>query len=61
MALPKRRHSHGRKGAHRAHHGLKAAGTSVCPRCSAGKRPHEICPNCGYYKGVQVLRPKPGS
>ena len=61
MALPKRRWSHARKGKHRSHHGLKAAGTSVCPRCSANKRPHEICGNCGYYKGSQMLQPKPGT
>jgi large subunit ribosomal protein L32 len=61
MALPKRRWSHARKGMHRAHHALKAKGTSVCPRCSANKRPHEICGNCGYYKGSQLLQPKPGT
>ena len=61
MALPKRRWSHARKGKHRSHMGLKAAGLSVCPRCSANKRPHEVCGNCGYYKGSQLLQPKPGS
>lgn len=61
MANPKRRWSHARKGAHRAHHHLKAAGLSVCPRCSSSKRPHEICANCGYYKGTQLLQPKPES
>ena len=60
MALPKRRWSHARKGKHRSHMALKKAATSVCPRCSANKRPHEICGNCGYYKGSQMLQPKPG-
>ncbi len=61
MALPKRRRSHARKGMKRSHNAIKAAGTSVCPRCSANKRPHEICGNCGYYKGAQLLQPKPGT
>jgi len=59
MPNPKRRWSHARKGMHRAHRFLTAAAVSICPRCSASKRPHEICGNCGYYKGRQMLQPKP--
>ena len=59
MANPKRRWSHSRKGMHRAHWALQPVASSVCPRCSAAKRPHEICGNCGYYKGSQMLQPKP--
>jgi large subunit ribosomal protein L32 len=44
---------------HRAHRHLTPAAVSVCPRCSATKRPHEICGNCGYYKGTQMLSAKP--
>jgi large subunit ribosomal protein L32 len=44
---------------HRAHRHLTPAASSVCPRCSAVKRPHEVCGNCGYYKGQQLLQPKP--
>lgn len=59
MANPKRRWSHSRKGMRRAHRHLTPAARSVCPRCSAIKRPHEICGNCGYYKGTQMLSAKP--
>jgi large subunit ribosomal protein L32 len=59
MPNPKRRWSHARKGMRQAHKHLTPAATSVCPRCSASKRPHEICGNCGYYKGTQMLQSKP--
>jgi len=42
-----------------ANKALTPAATSVCPRCSASKRPHEICGNCGFYKGQQMLQSKP--
>ena len=27
-----------------------------CPQCGELKAPHKVCTNCGYYKGVQVLK-----
>ena len=33
---------------------LKAPKLQTCPRCSRAVLPHLMCPNCGYYKGVQV-------
>ena len=55
MALPKRRHSHGRGARRRAHDALKPIQISVCPRCSHVNQPHRVCGNCGYYKGRQVI------
>lgn len=26
-----------------------------CPQCHAVKLPHRLCPECGYYKGREVL------
>jgi len=31
----------------------------TCPQCHALKLPHHVCPNCGTYKGEQVLTIKP--
>ncbi len=26
-----------------------------CPNCGEPRLPHQVCPNCGYYKGRQVV------
>ncbi len=26
-----------------------------CPQCSQPVKPHQVCGNCGYYKGRQVI------
>ena len=51
MGLPKRKPSLSRRGMRRAHHALKAPGTTACPRCKTVKLPHRVCPTCGYYGG----------
>ena len=55
MALPKRKHSKGRRDRRRAHDSLTPAGLSVCPECQEQKLPHRACPSCGYYKGRAVV------
>ncbi len=56
MALPKRRHSNSRTGKRRAHDALVVPGYIVCPNCHEMKLPHRVCPNCGYYKGREVVK-----
>jgi large subunit ribosomal protein L32 len=56
MANPKRRHSVSRKGMRRAHDHLIAPHLGECPRCGSMKRSHQVCLNCGYYKGRDVLK-----
>ena len=55
MPNPKRRHSHSRKGKRRAHDGLTLPTFSLCPNCGTPKLPHRACPDCGFYKGRQVI------
>ena len=34
---------------------LKPLHLSRCPQCRSAKLPHRICPNCGTYRGRQVI------
>ena len=57
-ALTKRKYAHARQGERRAHLALKAANIVECPNCHKMKRPHTVCPECGFHNGVQVIKPK---
>ena len=53
MAVPKRRTSKRKKRARRTHYKAVAPTLQPCPRCHDQKRPHHVCPTCGYYGDVQ--------
>ncbi|GAB4307811.1 MAG: 50S ribosomal protein L32 [Myxococcota bacterium] len=56
MAVPKRKKSKSRRDMRRSSHWKLAAPTyENCPQCGAVKRPHRICPECGFYKGKEVV------
>jgi large subunit ribosomal protein L32 len=55
MANPKRRHSHSRKMKKRSHDALDIPSLSLCSNCGSPKLPHRACPECGFYKGRQVV------
>jgi large subunit ribosomal protein L32 len=55
MPNPKRRHSRARKRKRRAHDALEVPSLSLCANCGSPKMPHRACPECGYYKGRQVI------
>ncbi|HXK59745.1 MAG TPA: 50S ribosomal protein L32 [Acidobacteriota bacterium] len=55
MANPKNRHSKSRRGKRRAHDFLTARNLSKCSNCGLSVLPHRVCPNCGYYRGRQVI------
>lgn len=54
-ALPKKKVSSHRQGNRRRHHWLKLPQLMTCPTCGEKKRTHYVCPNCGTYKGRQVI------
>ena len=54
MANPKRRHSKARTSKRRAHDALKPGALGECPQCHEPKPPHQVCLQCGHYKGRQV-------
>jgi len=55
MPNPVKRHSKTRRYMRRAHDFLKHPSVSVCPQCGEPKMPHRVCPNCGTYKGREVI------
>jgi large subunit ribosomal protein L32 len=57
-ALPKKRLSNRRQGNRRQHHKIKIPQLKICPQCRQARLSHHACPNCGTYKGRQVLQIK---
>lgn len=55
MAVPKRRTSKMKIRMRKASHKREVVATSACPNCKAPRRPHRVCPSCGYYRGRQVV------
>ncbi|MBN1754689.1 50S ribosomal protein L32 [bacterium] len=58
MALPKKRISRSRGRKRRTHWKLTEPQVMECPHCHQPKLAHRVCPNCGYYKGEQVITVK---
>jgi large subunit ribosomal protein L32 len=56
MALPKVKLSKRRTRQRRSHLALGLVELQPCPHCKKPRRPHHICPNCGYYAGREVLK-----
>lgn len=56
-AVPKKRVSRARKGNRRQHDKLwkKLPQLTICPQCRQPRQSHHVCPNCGTYRGRQIL------
>jgi len=62
VAVPKRRTSKAKKGMRRSHQGIDFNIVLInCDQCGALKPRHAVCPECGTYKGRQVLKVKSDS
>jgi large subunit ribosomal protein L32 len=57
-ALPKRKVTKAAKAKRRSHHHLKLPQLINCPQCRQPRLSHHVCPNCGTYRGRQVLQLK---
>ena len=55
MAVPFRKISKTSGRMRRTHYKLEANGTVKCSNCGADIRSHRVCPECGFYKGKNVL------
>ncbi|MFC1770288.1 50S ribosomal protein L32 [Candidatus Margulisiibacteriota bacterium] len=58
MAVPKKRRSKSKKRIKRACWKVEAPNLKTCSKCSAPIVPHQVCPECGDYKGREVVQIK---
>lgn len=58
MPVPKRKLSRKRRDQRSANKGLKPQSLSSCQTCQAPSLSHQVCRECGYYKGIKVIRTK---
>lgn len=58
MPVPKRKASRQRRDKRSANKGIKPATVGRCLTCQSAVASHQVCGDCGYYKGVKVLRTK---
>ncbi len=58
MPEPKRKRSRARRDKRFANKGMKVKSFGACSQCEAPNLPHQICQQCGYYKGRKVLSTK---
>lgn len=59
MGVPKRKASKQRGRQRRAANmKIEAPALVECPQCHALIVPHHLCPDCGYYKGKEVVATK---
>ncbi len=56
MALPKRKTSKSSRNRRRSHMAVKTTKLVSCPQCHELRLPHTVCPACGSYQGVEVVK-----
>lgn len=55
MAVPKRRTAKASRNMRRSHHAKGRLELRTCSRCRQPVPPHLACPNCGTYRGRDVI------
>ncbi len=55
---PKRKLSKGRRDRRRAHDAVTPPNLIACTNCGSMILSHKVCPNCGFYKGREVVEIK---
>ncbi|MCK5706108.1 MAG: 50S ribosomal protein L32 [Candidatus Aureabacteria bacterium] len=56
MAVPKRKTSKSKRDMRRSHHKAEVLSLGTCSHCGQPKKPHFICPSCGYYKNKEIVK-----
>jgi large subunit ribosomal protein L32 len=55
MANPTHRHTRSRRDKRRANWKVSAPNVVLCPKCHEPTLSHRVCPNCGTYRGRQIV------
>lgn len=55
MPVPKRKRSRARKRSRFANKGILVKAVASCQNCNTPRSAHQVCKECGFYKGVKVL------
>ena len=55
MPVPKRKTSKARRNNRNANKNVVASSFMDCKNCGNVNLPHQVCKNCGFYKGVKVM------
>lgn len=58
MPVPKGKSSKSRRDKRSANQQAKVKAIASCKTCQTPVLPHQVCFECGYYKGVKVIRTK---
>ncbi len=56
MAVPKKRKSKSKRNMRRSHDHVTLPNVSLCPQCHEAVLPHHVCPQCGTYRGREILK-----
>ena len=55
MAVPKKKMSRSRSRRRKAMWKVSAPRTVLCQTCNSPHLPHRVCPECGSYRGREVV------
>lgn len=56
MAVPKRKTSKSKRDKRRANHHAPVKNFAACKNCGASIQSHQICRECGFYKGKEIIK-----
>ncbi|MFH0952211.1 MAG: 50S ribosomal protein L32 [Patescibacteria group bacterium] len=56
MTVPPKKSPRSNRGHRRGHIKVAPVTLFACPKCKQTIPPHQACPNCGYYRGRDVLK-----
>ena len=58
MSVPKHKKTKSKTRMGRSHEAIKVGKPNLCSKCKSPVLSHRACPECGFYKGRQVIRSK---